>query len=647
MNLKRKHRRLDPGQTRLKTLTRDRAGNMVSCSACGERIPAASCSFHSLYDCRALGQSDSTGDLQKALKYDRTQNTSVFVTTPPVTQVPESCSAPTQRSERRIPTNSSERSLPPATATPTEGASSPSHTERSVFHRQSMPARDAFQLLMTPQRYVVCYWALRRITDADRASQPNCSRLQCNVCFAGEPDTERLLAEPHWRQLGQTRLPDALWRPTHARQQILNGSKIHTKVIWLAHETLYGAPLYEPLHQRLGKFETRLPRSLLLSALQKSIRRSYQCRVLHLSRSLVDHYGLGTLARRLLVITVEDCIAHPAMPILAWFIGAASKHYQPTVADVEDVLRYAAEISCVPVRDQALTRRHKNTEAFQQEWTLCEEAFKAVLPAAARSLVAAMLLRALFGGMHGDQLMLRDYALEWLRRLAQDPKHFLSGSGPVPLTTLQAPLLPSEWIAEAGARAWYTLGTTGASPPWLEFVERLYGTVRNRFSVEVRMEADQPLTLTDVPTAALGPFCGLPMPTPERARHSPCWRRIYRALREYDREQAPAQTWASLLWHLRAKLNVRPCWSDAFTSSLQSLEQIFRSIEDARAELEPSYTDERQRACWQQIAPRVEWLSEFILRRRYFRRSAEAGVETTEYDVNPPSLHRSVALENP
>lgn len=617
MKLKRSRRRLEPGQTILSGPAQVKPVGSVSCPACGERIPLASVSFHNLYDCseripRATLNRTEPGLASSTLRIDQPQAGSVAAGTSPAGRVNEPFLEPTRQCERPAATEPAE---PPSIASTSEASGFAEADKRPSLE----PKQNAFIILMTPQIHLECYWTLRRIPDPAQMDEVADAHFQCDVVFAGEPAARTLLAEPHWHRLGRSRLPYALWRPDHVRRQVSDLNKVRTEVVWMAHESLSRSPFYESLAQRRGIQEPRLSRSLLLSALQKSIRRGYRRQVVHLSRYLVDHYGLGTLARRLLVITVEDCIVHPAMPILAWYMGATSKAYRPTVADVNAILQYATEISTVPVRDHVLAKRYESVEAFHRDWLCYEHAFKATLSAAARSLVAAMLLRALYGGMLGDQLMLRDYALEWLQRLVPSendlPPRLQEGS----LATRQVPFASKAFVPRTEARVWYRTPAEDPPSPWLAFVEWLYERVRSQLPYEgIRVESDQPLTIADVPTAALGPSCGLPSPTLERARHSPYWRRIYRVLHEYDPERAPEQTWASLLWHLRGKLNIRPCWSVALVSALQNTDITCIRFEELRGEIEPSYTDERQRVCWQQLAPQVEALSERILHRRFF-----------------------------
>jgi hypothetical protein len=637
MKRKRALRRLQPGQQQLKPVPRHESSVWVCCPACHERLAAASLSFHTLYDCSERRSQDvlASANSSTSSTWDRLPDE----TPGSADTARDACLAQTQAQQNSSDSAGCHRNTTGAAASSSSTASQPdvstTNTSLQTAYQTltanvpytSSPhseARNAFRLLMTPQRYLACYWTMQRFYRGNDATGANGTYLRSELLFAGDSRLERLLTEPCWRCLGSTRLADALWRPSNVREQYADASKIRTQVIWLAHKSLFEHDAYVPATKLLEGREPRLPRALLLSALQKSIRRARWPQVVRLSRYLIDRYGLGMVARRLLVITVEDSMAHPAMPILAWFMGTASKGYQPTAADVDAVLRFAAEISSVAVRDLQVSRRYHSIEAFQHDWAVCEEAFGTLVPAPARALVASLLLRALFGGMHGDQLMMREYAVEWLRRFLLDTQR-----DPLQLEIPAAPLamlqdsMPSPKIPSVD-QAWYAVADAAAAtaPSWLQFLEKLYERVRSLLSSQqIRWEADQCVSITDIPPAAVGPFSGLPSPTSERVQRSRFWQRISRTLLDYAPKAAPEDTWASLIWHLRAKLNVRPCWSVVFDDNDEDDNSTFtvalQLADNACEQLQPFFTSAQQRVCWQNIAPQVEALSMMVLR-RYF-----------------------------
>lgn len=91
---------------------------------------------------------------------------------------------------------------------------------------------------------------------------------------------------------------------------------------------------------------TRLSMSLLKSCLQKAIRRGLSDVALQLSTEIWCRDPLE-LIRRLQIISIEDCLLHPAQPVLAWLMMAnssasysfSSKHFYLVLSFVQDLCK--------------------------------------------------------------------------------------------------------------------------------------------------------------------------------------------------------------------------------------------------------------------------------------------------------------------
>lgn len=58
---------------------------------------------------------------------------------------------------------------------------------------------------------------------------------------------------------------------------------------------------------------------------------------------------MGELLRRLPVISLEDSITHPALPLVVWLMASQSKGYQLGVVHAAAVLQFVYEMSAVKV----------------------------------------------------------------------------------------------------------------------------------------------------------------------------------------------------------------------------------------------------------------------------------------------------------
>eukprot|EP00177_Eucheuma_denticulatum_P001048 GFKZ01001910.1.p1 GENE.GFKZ01001910.1~~GFKZ01001910.1.p1 ORF type:complete len:459 (+),score=37.89 GFKZ01001910.1:169-1545(+) len=155
-----------------------------------------------------------------------------------------------------------------------------------------------------------------------------------------------------------------------------------------------------------GSPSSRLPPSLLLSALQKSIRRRHPYPAIRIAATIVrKQNSLFELLRRLTIIAIEDAVLHPNYPTLVWLFAASSKGYRPGRPELALVLQTVYQIAAVSVRDVAIWHESEPDPHFETS---------------AAALVQALCIRACYGGMKGDTAMLHRSARVWSRRMRQD-----------------------------------------------------------------------------------------------------------------------------------------------------------------------------------------------------------------------------------
>jgi hypothetical protein len=216
-------------------------------------------------------------------------------------------------------------------------------------------------------------------------------------------------------------------------------------------------PPFEGAPPRAADAGCRLSPSLMMSALQKAVRRGLVEPALRIAAELWARDPLVAL-RRAIIISVEDALPHPALPLITWLMLAASikapayglgPHAAAAyLGVVRDLARCGAReggalIAGGGARPWLAGLRGGGGEAGEAgggdgapPW--------AALPAPARGtegaagglllthaqldalgegpacVVRALLARALYGGMHGDVAMLKAAALLWALRFAHD-----------------------------------------------------------------------------------------------------------------------------------------------------------------------------------------------------------------------------------
>eukprot|EP00742_Colponemidia_sp_Colp-10_P014940 GILJ01017019.1.p1 GENE.GILJ01017019.1~~GILJ01017019.1.p1 ORF type:complete len:432 (+),score=71.11 GILJ01017019.1:180-1298(+) len=160
--------------------------------------------------------------------------------------------------------------------------------------------------------------------------------------------------------------------------------------------------------------EPRLSPSMLKSALQKNVR---MCRPVAAVRTAIQllRVSVDDLLRRLTIIVLEDSILHPALPLLTWMMMASARGFILSTPFVELILRIVHDVAAVRVRDH-IPYRTEGSIKDSDLWTLWDESQR--FPMEDCALLKSILIRAHFGGMPGDVLMLKRFALVWNQRFS-------------------------------------------------------------------------------------------------------------------------------------------------------------------------------------------------------------------------------------
>jgi hypothetical protein len=104
-----------------------------------------------------------------------------------------------------------------------------------------------------------------------------------------------------------------------------------------------------------GGRQHALSPSQLKSALQKNVRRGRPDEAVRCAAAMAlgagYPEGLNQLLRRLIIIVLEDCILHPALPCLVWLLLAVAKGFIPTAVHVPPHAELATTQECCCSRD--------------------------------------------------------------------------------------------------------------------------------------------------------------------------------------------------------------------------------------------------------------------------------------------------------
>ncbi|BDA43711.1 hypothetical protein COCOBI_04-7260 [Coccomyxa sp. Obi] len=151
---------------------------------------------------------------------------------------------------------------------------------------------------------------------------------------------------------------------------------------------------------------------LLKSALQKNIRLGRADAAVRVALRLLQQ-DASELLRRACIISLEDTLLHPSLPLMVWLMAALPKGYTMGRMLALACLNIIHGMACVPVRDHckggAAAPGSSSASGVQLEPAAC-------------NLVRCMLLRAAYGGMGGDVSMLRKFAAIWHSRFTSNER---------------------------------------------------------------------------------------------------------------------------------------------------------------------------------------------------------------------------------
>ena len=169
---------------------------------------------------------------------------------------------------------------------------------------------------------------------------------------------------------------------------------------------LQGHPLYielweQPRDEYGDGLFSPIPRvtdvSLLASNLQKAIRQR-KSRIAARTALELAHASIVTLARRLIIIAVEDVRPNAHIPLCCWIMVAVGiRSYTVRRSDVVWLVQYAQALA-----NDAVRIAPGNLPTTSSLWRAADRRGDHV--------ALAMLMRSAFGGMHGDLAMLQHAA---------------------------------------------------------------------------------------------------------------------------------------------------------------------------------------------------------------------------------------------
>ena len=211
---------------------------------------------------------------------------------------------------------------------------------------------------------------------------------------------------------------------------------------------------------------------VLKSALQKNIRRGRIVSAARCARLLLLQSPSEAL-RRLPVIALEDAVAHPATPLVAWLAAAHSKGYALPRSARDVVVRYAAELAACDGKDvdvvgeDAFDEKENGAAAAATATTTTSElcnlavACRGLDASRQSGMIVALCVRAHFGGMKGDVDMLRASAATWRARFVEEN---------------------AEAKESNGSRA-------GAGPSWSSALDALFASAAEKASAALALAA--------------------------------------------------------------------------------------------------------------------------------------------------------------
>jgi len=157
-------------------------------------------------------------------------------------------------------------------------------------------------------------------------------------------------------------------------------------------------------------------KSLLISNLQKCIRRSCVKPALKTALALIEHHPVDFI-RRLPIIIMEDIILHPHFDhLVELMVKASGKHVVFTNREVDFILSTIRDLTQCKYRDMVdpiilAQFKKSNLDKKLSTETSCH--------------INALRTRAKYGGMKCDMEMLEDYAAIWTVRFQSNEEYWL------------------------------------------------------------------------------------------------------------------------------------------------------------------------------------------------------------------------------
>jgi hypothetical protein len=230
----------------------------------------------------------------------------------------------------------------------------------------------------------------------------------------GESKLERMLHHS-WTHSTKLKVPNDLHRYSRAMDDDSSGARREDSTNTEVHLGL--SCIVEPRQRSIpAPRSTTLSASILKSLLQKAVRRGMGRAAVSLATELFS-LDRNEAIRRLLIIIIEDSFNHPAYPLLVWLMIAMSLGYEPGEQFEALVLRVVEDVCTCPFKDgfDIGVHKHEGGSTLEQLDNPINH-----LSARATSCIRSLLVRASFGGMAGDVVMLRKAASTWFRRFCED-----------------------------------------------------------------------------------------------------------------------------------------------------------------------------------------------------------------------------------
>jgi hypothetical protein len=180
---------------------------------------------------------------------------------------------------------------------------------------------------------------------------------------------------------------------------------------------------------------------LLKSMIQKGVRRRLVLKVMKLTRQLALENPMELL-RRMMIICLEDAMLHPSLPIIAWLMVALAKGYifhdifssicvlvladfcisdyrdcYPPEATIEEMIQTISNTFASNSNSQPPTPVLPSEPTINSETGNLPCLFELIESKSWRTLIASLFIRASYGGMGFDRMMLEKYGLLWSMRV--------------------------------------------------------------------------------------------------------------------------------------------------------------------------------------------------------------------------------------